>query len=903
LTERRQWVVWRYEQRKGQEKPTKVPYNARNGRLAKTDAPDTWSTYEEARTALARSKRFDGLGYVLSADDPFAGVDLDDCINLETGEIDPQAAEIVGRLDSYTEITVSGKGLRIWVQGSLPEGKRRVGHIEMYDSVRFFTMTGRLVAGSPGDILPRQDALAALHRELFVSKTAPAPSAKKLPDASSFSLSDQDILHKACDARNGAKLRQLYYSGHEGKDQSASDMALCNLLAFWAGGDAATMDRLFRGSALMREKWDERHSSDGRTYGQITIARAAQDCRETYAPGHGDDGYVTVKQAAEALGISPQAVRKRLTRGTIPTKRTTKGLLLIHLGALQSAPDAAETDNQTTRTTQNRQPDNPDNQKTDNQTTENRQPDNPDNPETDNQTTEDRQPDNQNNPEADNQTTNLETTGCLDDDGDIYDRLAPPDVAISGTGDGEPVIIANNYCTWIETDKGSKPVYFAHRLSNIYDTIINITTGWPRRVGTMLFFDREGEIQFMEKHPDLLAWLADYGAISWRTGLSQDNHSFATKEELFSYTGSHAELYEDIAALPHEPPLPGHYYSWRPIADYTPTGAYFDRLLSFFTNVETEVDALMIRAMFLTPAWGGPLKERPAFAITAPDRGCGKSTLADAVGSLYGGLIDINLSKRAEEEILQRLLTPAARLQRIVRIDNIKGEVNSPLLDALITTTHVSGKQMYKGEAKRPNTLVYLLTGNALRLSRDMAERCFIIHLAMPKYIADWQHQINQFITEYQRYILMDIVAELQTPAPKYDVSDRWASWVTEVLSRCSDDAAAVIAAAWLNSHRRGSTDTDMEEAEILLETIKALQGEYTSGGWIFLTRYAVVTACNDALNTRLPTRTILNILREHADAGRFNKQIRVDHKSHGRRGVLYYRGEDDGLFTGADGA
>ena len=146
LKERPQWVVWRYETRQGQEKPTKVPYNARNGRMAKTDHPDTWSTYEAACAALARSKRFDGIGFVVTADDPFAGVDLDDCINLETGEISAQAAEIVARLDSYTEITVSGTGLRIWVQGTLPPGKRRVGHIEMYDDVRFFTITGRLVA-------------------------------------------------------------------------------------------------------------------------------------------------------------------------------------------------------------------------------------------------------------------------------------------------------------------------------------------------------------------------------------------------------------------------------------------------------------------------------------------------------------------------------------------------------------------------------------------------------------------------------------------------------------------------------------------------------------------------------------------------------------------------------------
>ena len=894
LRERPHWVVWRYETRKGQTKPTKVLYNPHTGARAKSNAAETWGTFAQvcdlvrgdARVGNPRSdSRYDGIGFVVTKNDPFCGIDLDDCINLETGEIDAQAAEIVARLDSYTEITVSGKGLRIWVQGTLPPGKRRVGHIEMYDDLRFFTVTGHLVAGSPGDILSRQDALAALHTELFAVQPPPQPSGRKSPDVP-LSLSDQDILHKAQEARNGAKFRQLYYTGHSGPDQSASDMALCNLLAFWAGGDAATMDRLFRGSALMRAKWDERHGGDGRTYGQMTVARALADCREVYSPGQGDDGYTTIAKAADALGISRMTANKWSGEPDVLTKRSARGTLLVNLESLRQCSKA-----------KNCKAVNQEGENTVKFTTTEDESCKPVKHQTVNFTTSEGE-----NCKPDNQETVNFTTLQPDDDDDVYDRLTPPEDGADTPGDGAPVIISNNHCTWIETEKGKKPVYFAHRMGDIYMKVSDVTSGWPRRVGVMLFIDREGEIQFLEKHPDYYAWLADYGALSWRTGLSHDNQSFATKEELFSYTASHAELFEDIANIPHEPPIAGYYYSWRPVADYTPTGEYFEKLLSFFTNVETELDALMIRAMFMTPAWGGPLKERPAFAITAPDRGCGKSTLADAVGSLYGGLIDINLSKRAEEEILQRLLTPSARLLRIVRLDNIKGEVNSPLLDALITTTHVSGKQMYKGEAKRPNTLVYLLTGNALRLSRDMAERCFIIHLAKPEYIADWQYQINKFINEYQHYILMDIVAELQKPAPRYDVSDRWASFVTEVLSRCGD-AAEVIGAILLNSRRRGGTDTDMEEAEIMLETIMNLQGEYTSHGWYFITRAAAVTACNDALNTRLPTRTLLNILREHTDAGRMHGKLQVDYKAHGgRRGVLCRKEQED-LFAGAEGA
>ena len=65
--------------------------------------------------------------------------------------------------------------------------------------------------------------------------------------------------------------------------QSEADAALCAMLAFWTGCDAARMDLLVRRSGLMRGKWDEKHFADGRTYGAATIAHAIQTCRETYS--------------------------------------------------------------------------------------------------------------------------------------------------------------------------------------------------------------------------------------------------------------------------------------------------------------------------------------------------------------------------------------------------------------------------------------------------------------------------------------------------------------------------------------------------------------------------------------------------------------------------------------------
>lgn len=89
-------------------------------------------------------------------------------------------------------------------------------------------------------------------------------------------LGDEELLERAAAAVNGAKFTRLWAgdTSDYGGDSSAADLALANMLAYWSRGDLRQMDRLFRRSALMRPKWDERHFADGSTYGQGTLAHA-----------------------------------------------------------------------------------------------------------------------------------------------------------------------------------------------------------------------------------------------------------------------------------------------------------------------------------------------------------------------------------------------------------------------------------------------------------------------------------------------------------------------------------------------------------------------------------------------------------------------------------------------------
>ena len=137
LRQRRQWVVWKLEERDG--KPTKVPYIAGgSGKASSTDSL-TWRSFEEAVQAL-ETGRYNGIGFVFSSGDPFAGVDLDDCRDPETGELEEWAAKIVEAFGSYTEISQSGTGVHIIIMGKAPNKKR--GKVEAYSSERYFAMTG-----------------------------------------------------------------------------------------------------------------------------------------------------------------------------------------------------------------------------------------------------------------------------------------------------------------------------------------------------------------------------------------------------------------------------------------------------------------------------------------------------------------------------------------------------------------------------------------------------------------------------------------------------------------------------------------------------------------------------------------------------------------------------------------
>lgn len=296
----------------------KLPICPRNGDAASSTDPGTWSDYATAAGAVTRLG-CRGIGFVLGGG--IAGIDIDHCIDPETGVVAQAALAIVESMHSYTEISPSGTGLHILWRGTKagPSCRKALAPgmgLEMYDGGRYFTVTGRSWHDPPLPLAERTAEAAAIYHK-YLDKPKPAAStaaqARPVQPRPAGVLQDAQILEKAKQAKGGEKLAALLAGDWQpyAPSRSEADLALCNLLAFWLGADKARMDAAFRGSGLFRKKWDERRGAD--TYGNLTLARALADCQEVYDPTpaalpavSGEETQAEVADLLRSMGITPE---------------------------------------------------------------------------------------------------------------------------------------------------------------------------------------------------------------------------------------------------------------------------------------------------------------------------------------------------------------------------------------------------------------------------------------------------------------------------------------------------------------------------------------------------------------------------------------------------------------------
>jgi hypothetical protein len=253
----------------------KIPINPKTGQPAKSNDPTTWGTLREVQQYIGSKT---GLlpAIALSKERNLVAIDLDNCIDAE-GKISHQALDIIKRSQSYTEKSVSGKGLHIFIQGKMPGRSRNSKDLEIYGDSKFITVTGDVLKNLPVEIMPGQEALDAIYHEHFPPEAESQGTTERSPP-----MSDEEILNLCRNAKNAEKFKALFdkgdTSGH-GNDASAADMALCGMLAFYTQ-DEEQLERLLRQAKLKRPKWDG--SRDGTTYLGYTIRNALKGLQASF---------------------------------------------------------------------------------------------------------------------------------------------------------------------------------------------------------------------------------------------------------------------------------------------------------------------------------------------------------------------------------------------------------------------------------------------------------------------------------------------------------------------------------------------------------------------------------------------------------------------------------------------
>lgn len=280
------WVVWKYELNKG--KKTKVLYSAKTKYRCGTDKKysSLWVSFEEALQCVGEA--FDGVGFIIP--EGYAVIDMDHIVD------DTVPKKILSLVPSYMEVSPSGEGRHIVVKvdveaipvecgklSSVYYMKNPHNGLECYIgglTNRYMTFTGNVVNDVP--VSDCTEGLLAFFEQYMKRANFTKEALQAAEEEVVKKLSDMEIIQIAGGrAKNAEKFNKLYVDGDKSDYGSGSeaDLALCNFLAFYSGGDEATIDRLYRSSAIMRDKWERED------YRKSTIQRAIALCNGVFYTG------------------------------------------------------------------------------------------------------------------------------------------------------------------------------------------------------------------------------------------------------------------------------------------------------------------------------------------------------------------------------------------------------------------------------------------------------------------------------------------------------------------------------------------------------------------------------------------------------------------------------------------
>ncbi|MCD8074206.1 MAG: hypothetical protein LUF27_04065 [Lachnospiraceae bacterium] len=223
----KRWVNFRLVPDKDGGKPKKVPINPETGKNAMSNKPGTWTDFETAADAVERYG-FSGIGRMFIKEDGYVGVDVDHCYDPETNQFNEVATAILARQPTFAEFSPSGDGVHLWFKGTKPEGssKNTETGVEMYDSGRYFTVTGKKLPSAPMEIAQDAGALQWIHENYVAKKRGPKEKKKKRKSAASAKLSDEELLEKVKTSKDADVFQMLWEGRWKSKVMTAEPVGI-----------------------------------------------------------------------------------------------------------------------------------------------------------------------------------------------------------------------------------------------------------------------------------------------------------------------------------------------------------------------------------------------------------------------------------------------------------------------------------------------------------------------------------------------------------------------------------------------------------------------------------------------------------------------------------------------------
>jgi len=288
-----QWVLWRAEWDSKQQQYKKVPYSTQGYKASSTNT-NTWVKFQDVVSLFDSDKQYNGIGFVLSNDDNYICLDIDDAVNLNTGQLQTDLAIEMTEL-TYCELSPSGTGLHCFFKGTLPDNRKKKRtdlDIELYDTGRFMTVTGHSIGQS--EICDEQPVIDNIVERYFKAESKKQNITIAKTGSSVFT--DDEIVRMMT---KKSKYKKLLAGEYEDIFDSPSEavQSLLRVLAFYTGRDKSQMERIFLTYNNLTDKWNE--SRGNSTWGNNELDTAIANQETIYEPnsrGTGQSLRYTISQ-------------------------------------------------------------------------------------------------------------------------------------------------------------------------------------------------------------------------------------------------------------------------------------------------------------------------------------------------------------------------------------------------------------------------------------------------------------------------------------------------------------------------------------------------------------------------------------------------------------------------------